>query len=455
MGISIGLNSAMRSLLAHQQAMDAVAHNVANANTPGFSRQRVVLTQAPSGSPNGVGGGVDVKGIERLHDRFIDIQTRTESGTAGDYHARATSLGFVEATLGQSGPGGLRDAMDQFFNSWRDLANAPEQSAVRTGVVAAAEAFSLTANQVARSLTDLRSDADSRISTDIAEVNSLAGRIASLNGQVLEARAAGNPASDISDERDLALNRLSQLVDVYTVESDSGIVDVFVGGRSLVLTTSAHEMDVVRDPLNNNYGDPVWAADATPVAIRSGEIGGLLHQRDTDIPARLADLDALVARIAADVNTAHAAGYALDGVTTGTVFFTGVTAATIKVDAAVVANPGLLAAATAAASAGDGRNALAIAGLQQAPSMSGGTEDYSTYLNGIITSAGVATRSTQGLADSQDMRLDHLESLRQSISGVNLDEEMVSMVQYQRGYEAAARVIRAIDDMLDTLMRYA
>ncbi|RJQ12005.1 MAG: flagellar hook-associated protein FlgK [Dehalococcoidia bacterium] len=455
MGISIGLNSAMRALLAQQQAMDAVAHNIANANTPGYSRQRVVFAQAPSGSSNGVGGGVDVKSIERQHDRFIDIQARTENGTAGDYHARATSLSFVEATLGQSGPGGLRDAMDQFFNSWRDLANAPEQSAVRTGVVAAAEAFSLTANQVVRSLTDLRADADSRISTDIAEVNSLADRVASLNGQILEARAAGNPASDISDERDLALNRLSQLVDVYTVESDSGSMDVFVGGRSLVLNKSAHHLDVVRDPLNNNYGDPVWEADATPVAIRSGEIGGLLHQRDTDIPARIADLDALVARIATDVNAAHAAGYALDGVTTGTVFFTGTTAATINVDTAIVADPSLLAAATAAGSAGDGRNALAIAALQQAPSMSGGTEDYSTFLNGIITSVAVATRSTQGLADSQEMRLNHLDSLRQSISGVNLDEEMVSMVQYQRGYEAAARVIRAIDDMLDSLLRFA
>ena len=133
--------------------MDAVAHNVANVNTPGYSRQRVVLSQAASGSPNGVGGGVDVKSIERLRDRFVDVQTRTESGTAGDYRARATSLGFVEATLGQSGPGSLQDAMDQFFNAWRDLANAPEQSAVRAGVVQAGEAFAMTAERIARSLT--------------------------------------------------------------------------------------------------------------------------------------------------------------------------------------------------------------------------------------------------------------------------------------------------------------
>lgn len=453
MAISIGLNSAMHALFAQQQAMDAVAHNVANANTPGYSRQRIILVQGAPATASGIGGGVDFMGVERLRDRFVDIQTRTESGAAGDYHARAASLGFVEAALGQSGPGGLRDAMDQFFNAWRDLANAPEQSAMRAGVVQAGQAFALTANRVARSLSDVRSDANNRIAADVAEVNSIARRIAFLNGRVRETRAAGSPAPDLSDERDLALDRLARLVDVYAVEDESGSVDVFVGGRSLVAGTNAQRIDLVRDPMDGNHYRLQWQQDGAPVLVRSGEVGGLLHQRDTDLPGRTAGLDALVARIAADVDAAHAAGYALDGVTTGAAFFTGSTAATISVGAAVAANPGLLAAATAAGSAGDGRNALAIAALQQALSMGGGSEDYSAYLNGIVTGAGVAARDAQWLADSQDMRLNHLESLRQSASGVNLDEEMVSMVRYQRGYEAAARIIRAIDDMLDSLLR--
>lgn len=453
MSISIGLNSAMRALLAQQQAMDAVSHNVANVNTPGYSRQRVVLSPASSGQPNGIGGGVDVKSVQRMHDQFIDAQTRAESGTAGDYHARSMSLGFVEATLGQTGPGSLQDTMDQFFNSWRDLANSPEQSAVRGGVVSAGDAFALTANRLARALTDARADADSRIAIDVNEVNSIADRLASLNGQIRDAQATGNQASDLIDERDQALNRLSQLVDVYTVERNSGTVDVFVGGRSLVLNTDAHRLGIALDPMNSNFGNPVWVADGDKLAVRSGEIAGLLYQRDTDIPARIASLDALVSQIVSDVNTAHAAGYAFDGVTTGTPFFTGANATTIAVNPAVSTNPNLLAAATALGSVGDGRNALLIANLQQALTMSGGTENYSVYLNGIVTSVGVATRKAQGTADSQDLRLDYLETQRKNVSGVNLDEEMVSMVQYQRGYEAAARVIRSIDDMLDTLMR--
>ncbi len=455
MAISVGLNSAMRALFAQQQAMDAVAHNVANVNTPGYSRQRVILQQAGSVTLAGIGGGVDFKGIERIRDQFVDIQSRTESGAAGDYHARASSLANVEATLGQIGPGGLQDSMDQFFNSWRDFANAPEQSAVRAGVIQAGQDFAATVNRIAQNLENARRDANNRISTDISEVNSIAQRLAFLNGQIVETRATGNPASDLSDERDQTLDRLSHLVDVYTVQNDSGSIDVFVGGRSIVSGTNAQQIDLVRNPANGNYYDLEWKIDGDPVNLRGGEVGGLLYQRDTDIPGRIASLDALVSQIAGDVNTAHAAGYGLDGVTTGTPFFTGTTAISLAVDAPVVANPGLLAAATAAGSIGDGRNAQAVANLQQALSMSGGSEDYSAFLNAIITSVGVATRDAEWRATSQDAQLAHLNAMRQSASGVNIDEEMVSMVQYQRGYEAAARVIQAVDEMLDSLLRLA
>lgn len=455
MAISVGLNSAMRALFAQQQAMDAVAHNVANVNTPGYSRQRVRLAQAGPAAASGVGGGVEFRGVERLRDRFVDIQTRTETGTAHDFQARANSLAGVEATLGGSGPGSLQDAMEQFFNAWRDLANAPEQSATRAGVVQAGQAFALTAGRIARSLSALRSDADSRIANAVAEVNSVAGRLAALNGQILETRATGSPASDLTDERDLMLDRLSQLVDVHTVENDAGNVDVFVSGRSLVTGLRAEQIDLVRDPADGNLYDLQWREDGGQVLVRSGEMSGLFHQRDVDLPDRIASLDVLAGQIASDVNAAHAAGYALDGATTGTAFFTGTTAATLNVDAAIVADPGLVAAATTAGSVGDGRNALVVAGLQQALSMNGGTEDYSAYLNGVVTSVGVATRDAGWLVGSQELRLQHLESVRQAASGVNLDEEMVSMVQYQRGYEAAARMIRAIDDMLDNLLQLA
>lgn len=453
MGISTGLHTAMSALFAQQQAMDAVAHNIANVNTPGYTRQRVLLQQSPAPGQLGVGSGVRFQGVDRVRDQFVDYQVRTESQSAGEYRARADSLALTEVALGEPGDGGLRSAMDAFWNSWRDLANAPEQSAARSAVVQAGEGFAFAANRIARAIGDIRADANNRLATAVTEANDLAAKVANLNGRIAEVRASGDPASDLSDERDTALDRLAQLVDMRYVEHENGTVDVFVSGRSMVSGVNRQELSLERDPLNLNFYTPTWVSDGEAAVIRSGEVGGLLHQRDVDLPGRLDDLDALVGQIMTDVNVVHAAGVGLDGTTTGTAFFTGTSALNVAVDGTLSGNLGLLAAATATGAPGDGRNATAIADLQRALSMSTGSEDYGSFYNGIVTRLGVAARDTEGLASAQSLMLSHLDAVKQSSAGVNLDEEMVGLVQYQRGYEAAARVIRAIDEMLQSLIR--
>jgi flagellar hook-associated protein 1 FlgK len=195
-----------------------------------------------------------------------------------------------------------------------------------------------------------------------------------------------------------------------------------------------------------------WASDGSAATISSGEIGGLLDQRDNDLPTRLNDLNTLIGQIITDVNTAHQAGYALDGVTTGTSFFTGTDATNLAVDPAVTANLDLVAAAATPAAPGDGDNALTIADLQSGLSMSAGTQTYGDFYNSMVTSLGVDAKNTQSLAAAQQSTVDHLDQLQQSVSGVNLDEEMVNLTQYQRGYEAAARVVSSINEMLDALI---
>jgi flagellar hook-associated protein 1 FlgK len=452
MAISIGLNTAVRALLAQQQAMDAVSHNVANVNTPGYSRQRVLLAPAPPAGSSGVGGGVQMLGVQRIRDLFVDFQLRSESQAAGEFAARAESLRMAELAFGEPGEGGLSAVMDAFFNSWRDLANTPEQSAARSAVVQAGETLAFAANRLNRSLNDIRENANIQVESAVREVNNLAQTVAALNGKIVSVRATGDPASDLSDERDLALDRLAELVDMRFIEMDDGRVDVFLGGRALVNATTAATIDAVRNPGNLNFFELQWSSDGSAVPVNSGRIGGLIDQRDVDLPARLADLDTLVGQIITDVNAVHAAGFALDGVTTGQAFFTGTDAATIGVDAAVRGNLGLLAAATLGSAVGDGSNALAIADLQAATNLTGNSETYGAFYNGIVTRLGVSVRDVEGLARSQRLTIQHLNQMKLSTSGVNLDEEMVNLVQFQRGYEAAARLIRAIDEMLDTLI---
>ena len=452
MAISVGLNSAVRALLAQQQAMDAVSHNIANVNTPGYSRQRIHLgAVAPAGS-SGVGQGVNVEGVERVRDQFIDFQIRTQSHSAGDYQARADSLSLVELAFGEPSDNGLRAVLGQFFNAWRDLSNAPEQSAARSAVVQAGETVAFVAQRLSKSMTDIRADANTRLEASVGEINELAKQVASLNQRIIEVRATGDPASDLTDQRDLALDRLAQLTDLHTMEHDDGHVDVFVGGRALVQGVKTNEIALTINPANQNFYDVEWASDGVAVPIQSGEVGGLLHQRDTDLPARQNDLNALISQIITDVNAAHAAGYAQDGVTTGTAFFTGTDATTIGVNAGVKSNLGLVAAATAAGASGDGSGALAIADLQRATNLTGNSQTYEDYFNGMLTRLGVSVRDASGIAAAQGATISHLEQLRASVSGVNLDEEMVSMVQFQKGYEAAAKVISTINQMLDELM---
>ena len=452
MGLSISLNTAMTALQAQQQAMDAVAHNVSNVNTPGYTRQVVQLSPVSSLSGSGVGTGVSFDGVQRVRDAFVDFQLRQEYSAAGESRTRADSLNLAELSLSEPGDSGLRSIMSQFFNSWRDLSNAPEDGAARSAVVQAGQTFAFTVQRIARGFTALQDDADARLGDAIAEINDLAAQIAILNQKISTVRVTGDPAGDLSDQRDVAIDRLAQLTSISYHEQANGTIDVILDGRSLVHGIAAAAITLTPNVANNNYVDLTWSSDGAALDITGGQIGGLLAQRDTDMPARIDDFNTLVAQIITDVNAAHAAGFALDGTTTGTAFFSGTDASDIAVDTAVVGNTGLLAAATIAGAVGDASNALAIADLQTARNLGGGSATYDSFYGGFVSRLGVATQDARSLAHAQDLTINHLTDLRQSAAGVNLDEEMVNLVQFQRGYEAAARIIQATDEMLDTLI---
>ena len=452
MAISVGLNTAMRALLTQQAAMDVTSHNIANLNTIGYTRQRAHLEAvAPVGMPP-VGGGVEIQSVERVRDLFLDLQMRMESSAEGSFRMQAESLGLAELTLGEPGEGGIRQLLSSFFNAWRDLANAPEESAARQAVIQTASSLTLAAQRVDRTLNALRDDANDRVALLVDEVNTLASQIATLNQQIMTLRGSGDAASDLTDRRDLMLDRLAQISDIHYVERDTGTVDIFIAGRALVSGNVSNQLYVDPDIANNNYLDVRWTADNSLAQFSSGELQGLLIQRDTDLPSRLAGFNTVFAQLIADVNAAHAAGFGADGIATGNDFFTGTDASDIAVNAALVTTPALLAAATLPAAPGDASNAHAIADLQFATNLAAGTQSYEAFYAGLVTTLGTDARDTRSVAESQELLMSQIEGFRQSVSGVNLDEEMVQMVQYQRAYEAASQIIRKIDEMLDQLI---
>ena len=455
MSISVGLDIAVRALLAQQLGVDTVSHNIANVNTDGYSRQRLRLEAVP-GIPidgrNSVGHGVIPIGIERVRDMFVDQQFRDGAHVSGRLEARATLLRRAELAIQEPGDFGLRSALSRYWNAWRDVATQPESSAARSVLVQSGDTLAVTARRIHDSLVQLRTDANTQIVSDVDQINTLSQQIFGLNEQIATVAAGGGSAADLRDQRDIALDQLSRFLNISYVEQSDGRVDVFAGGHSLVSRSAALQLYADPNPLNSNYADIRFVDDNALLNVGDGELRGLLDARDTDMVAKLADLNTLVAQVIADVNAAHSAGFGLDGVT-GRNFFTGTDATDIAVDAALFASTDAVAAATAAAGLpGDGANAQAIADLQYTTPLGAGTASYDQFYANFVSTLGAESREVEALLASQDLVNAHVEQVRLGASGVNLDEEMVQLMRYQRAYEGAARLISVIDDMLDRLI---
>lgn len=456
MAISSGLDIAIRSLMAQQHAVNTASHNIANANTPGFSRQRVRLEAMPglAASPGipSAGGGVDSLSVRRVRDVFVDYQIRLANQAAGRFEARASSLQKAELVVNEPSDNGLRAVLSQFWNSWRDLANQPESSAARTAVIQAGGTMTSTATRIYESFVRLRGEADARVIQDVTEINGLTANIANLNEQIARMSAVGDQSSDLRDTRDLAMEQLSRLIDIQYVDRADGRIDVFVGGHTLVTSGTSYAITGVANAGNLNFVDLRFQADNTAVVVTDGELRGLLDQRDGDLVNRITDLNALLGQVITDVNAAHAAGFGLDGLT-GRAFFTGTNASNIAVNPVVSANTNAVAASTTLAGVpGNAGNANAISALQYAKPLLGATATYDEFYQSFISSLGSTSRQFEQLDVSQSILLEHLTQVRESASGVNLDEEMVQLMSYQRAYEAASRLVSVIDEMLDTLI---
>ena len=460
MGLSIGLDTAVKALRAHQVAVDTAAHNIANANTPGFSRQRVLLR--PIGIDGSdhfgrdsllgrVGFGVDAHDVNRVRDIFMDFQARQAISNHAQFDSQATALGRAELAFNEPSDDGLAVVFNQFWNGFQDLANDPESSAARTSIANAAITL---AGRLRRSSTDLssqRADVDRQVAGTGDTINAAAGEIAALNFQVKQVELAGDRANDLRDRRDLALDNLSRVVGISYVEQQDKTVTVYIGSHELVSGNMAQQVAAIPDTANPGNTAIVFAADQEPVAAASGELRGLLDVRDTQLPGVVAKLNTLTAAFITQLNTLHATGFGLDN-TTGLPFFTGTNASDIDVNPLLISNPEKIGAASVMSAAGDGSHALALADLRHALTMATGTQTFEQYYTNTVGVLGADINRAKGLAQSGDLLEKHIDGLRQSVQGVNIDEEVVSLTQSQKAYQAAAHVISVIDSMLDTLI---
>lgn len=462
MALSIGLDTAVKALRAHQLAVDVASHNIANAHTPGFSRQRVLLR--PIGLEGAAwssrdsllgkaGFGVDARDVNRVRDAFMDFQARQALSARGEHSAFATPLRNAETVFNDPSDDGLASLLARFWGAWHDVANEPESSAARTALVHAAQTLAVRFQSAYGEIDLQRRNLNQQVSSLADEINSYAREIAGLNLQIKQVELNGDMANDLRDRRDLLLDKLAEVASIQYSEADTGEVSVYLGSHELVFGTTARTIVPIQDPLDPTMVKLTWQVDGFDVVATGGKLKGVLDARDVALPALLGKLNTLAGALINDVNTLHQSGYALDGSTTGLAFFTGTDASNISVNTLLISDPKKVAAASSAAGApGDGSNALAIAGLQRATSPLLGNVSISDYYSNIVAVLGADVNRALGNEQSASLLVDHLDTARQSVHGVNIDEEVVNLNAAQHAYNAAARVITVIDDMLDTLI---
>jgi flagellar hook-associated protein 1 FlgK len=557
------LSMGSKALMVQQRAIHVTGNNIANVNTPGYSRQRLTMSSdVPANSSIGpAGNGVKAIAVERVYQRFLGVQINNETQSLGKWEAQKDSLKRVEMIFNESGGYGLSQVMSDFWNSWQDLTNNPSGSVERTVLAAKGETLANTFSKNYADLKTLQQDIDTLIGGAVEEINRLLENIVDLNQKIIQTESDGHTANDYRDQRDLVLKELSGLIDINSFEVANGGVTVSVGsGQVLVLVEGTHTYNLSTQANASGLQDVIWVDSANNTltitdSITGGKLKGWLDTRDLDIRYSLNRLDNLAQRLMEEVNTLHASGYGLDG-STGNDFFTGAataagsldslltitaeeggagnlsitlvgggtagsetvttdpitgdiriaiedgvstraqiatalqghsaiavvtpvappgtawtlgtgtdtvtlsggaSAANMQVNLAVVNDVNLIAAAAGfnivpGDKPGDNGNAIAIAGLQGALTMSGNTSTFGAYYESLVSDVGQMVQQADSYHNHQSQMVMQLENYRESISGVSIDEEMVNLVKYQNAYEAAAKLINVADEMLETVL---
>lgn len=451
-GLNSIMDASLSALFAAQAGMATTGHNIANANTPGYSRQDVSFAaRRPDILPYGaLGRGVEVQGIRRLQDEFLLKNLRVQSSRLASYTSVDAALYEVESILGSVDNDHLGNAMNEFFAAWNTLATPPFVESNKYNVVATAESLVRDFHAINDSLDDLEANIEDNIQLEITNLNGLLAGVAEMNEQIMAAEANGEPANDLRDQRDLLINQISEIAEVSVLEREDGTKDIILAGRTMVSRGSVthFQSTYVRD--DDGYKMAiVTQGRMNEVHLSPGKLEGLMTSRDVQVQQVREGLDAVAAQLIREVNELHVQGRTDSS--SGLSFFSGDSMHTIGINQAIVSN-NLLVATGSTNADGDNSIAEAIANLTNQSADGAGSTTIGDQYRSLLTTVASRRSSFEFLVENQQNVVDSLETKMASVSGVSLDEEGANMVRYQNSYNAAARVISTVQEMYDTLM---
>lgn len=458
-----------QALANSQTALQTTSHNVANANTEGYTRQRIEQQTAEPVSSGGyrIGQGAKTVAVTRIANNFLTKQIQEETSKFGAASGRQAPLARVEQVFNESINKGLNKFLTNFFNAFREMSNNPESQATRAQVKENAKILVDDFHRIHDQLNSVQSDVDAQVTAQVQQINGYAQEVASLNDKIQMVEVQGMAANDERDRRELLLKKMGELVNIRYAEGDHGAVTVTAGNTAVIVSGSEFNTLVAKATpaddhkregnvdvffKNGKHGSELRITQE----LKGGQIGGALDARDTTINELHHNMDHLAYTVAGAVNAIHEAGFDRYD-KTGRQFFVPLddefnAAANVGLNEEIMKDPGKIAAALEAGSPADNRVANAIAGLQAKHLMKGGTTTIDDFFNGMVGDYGVLTKKNNMIVDHQKNIVDQLNNVRESISGVSLDEETTDMVKFQKAFDASARLIKVADEMFDTVL---
>ncbi|WP_039042132.1 flagellar hook-associated protein FlgK [Sporosarcina sp. ZBG7A] len=486
----MGLETSRRGLQTQQSALYTTGHNISNANTLGYSRQRVNM-QATGGfpgvglnsgtMPGFLGTGVQAGSIQRVRDSFVDHQFRGESTKLGYWDTRSKAVGQIEDVMNEPSDSGLQKSLSQFWGSLQDLAVHPENGGARKVTVERGIAVADSFNYMNKSLEELRTNNGQEIEISTKEINSILNQIVNLNKQISSVEPNGYLPNDLYDARDALVDQLSEYLPiemgtpidsggqaikgmaegslVINIKTKNGSIPLLSGKETGQLSAVKTGDTIDGFAISGFGGNAAGSLDVANMEQDKGRLASLVATNNTLLPKMIADLDKMANAFMTAFNEQHKAGHGLGDNSTGNIFFEGegTGAGGIKVSDAIIKDPSLIAASSKPGEEGNGENAKELGNIQflkiegtDANQLEGAT--VQTFFQGIIGQLGVDGQQADKMKFNSATLLISVSNRRDSISAVSLDEEMTNMIQFQQAYNASARMVTVVDETLDKII---
>lgn len=453
-----------RSMMNSQTALQTVSHNIANKTTEGYSRQRVEQVTAPSITEGNlqIGQGSRAAAVTRINNPFLDKQLNGANREMGFLKGQAETLGRVEQIFNEQQNKSLNQYVSDFFNSFRELSNNPESTTVRTIVKETAEALSKDFTRIDQSLLTVQKDTDFQLSARVEEINGMTTEIADLNQKIASIEIANTTANDERDRRELLVKKINELVDIRVSEGDAGMLNISTAGNALLVTGFDSVKLLANDDPSTGRMEIFAAGQANAQdikitdRIKGGLTGGLLSVRDKVIKDVREKMDRLAYTIADQVNQAHTLGYDRTG-RDGVEFFAPLesvegAARNLQLNKTIASDVSRIAAGAKRDAPGDNTVANVISRIQYKQVFDGGTATMDDFYNSQVGKMGVITNQANKSFETQGNIVKQIEKLRESVAGVSLDEEATKMIEFQKAFDASARLIRVAEEMFDTVL---